>query len=493
MKHFLTSLLVWTAIISSAQLAQAQDQEFASRLNGSYDLYRENRLNDRRFKHGDIQGMIRELDGRKGISVNPAGRSIQGRSLSLISLGEGPIQVFLWSQMHGDEPTATQAIFDILNFFMGNGFPSEKQDILQACTLHFLPMLNPDGAERFTRRNALGIDINRDARRLQSPEGQTLKRVRDSLKADFGFNLHDQSTYYNAYLTSKPATLSFLAPAYNYEKQINPVREAAMQLIVAMDRVIQKWAPGQVARYDDAFEPRAFGDNIQSWGTSTILIESGGYPNDVEKQEIRKLNYIAILTALREIATGEYKRIPVAEYGGIPENDRKLFDLLVRNATYTLEGKPYILDIGIHRYEVDKDDHNQFYNSSRVSDQGDLSTFYGYETLDASGYTIVPGKVYPQTLTTLADLGNLDPIALLRQGYTYVKVAKIPKGSTDVPHPINAVAPSYTLPTEFKLSVGMNPTFMLLRDGKHRYAVVNGFLIDLETGTGHFKNGMVYR
>ncbi|GAH27551.1 unnamed protein product, partial [marine sediment metagenome] len=58
---------------------------------------------------------------------------------------------------------------------------------------------------------------------------------------------------------------------------------------------IQKYAPGQVGRYNDDFEPRAFGDNIQKWGTSTILIESGGFQNDTEKQEIRKLNYVSIL------------------------------------------------------------------------------------------------------------------------------------------------------------------------------------------------------
>ena len=62
-------------------------------------------------------------------------------------------------------------------------------------TVHFIPMLNPDGAELFNRHNAIGIDINRDALRLQSPESQLLKKVRDSLDADFGFNLHDQSNF----------------------------------------------------------------------------------------------------------------------------------------------------------------------------------------------------------------------------------------------------------------------------------------------------------
>ena len=38
-----------------------------------------------------------------------------------------------------------------------------------------VPMLNPDGAERYARRNAQAIDINRDALQLATPEGRLLK------------------------------------------------------------------------------------------------------------------------------------------------------------------------------------------------------------------------------------------------------------------------------------------------------------------------------
>src|SRR5690606_34181200 len=257
-------------------------------------------------------------------------------------------------------------------------------------------------------------DVNRDALRLQSPEGRTLKRVRDSLDASFGFNLHDQSRYYNAERTAKPATISYLAAAYNYEKDINEVRAKAMQVIVFMDRIIQNYAPGQVGRYSDGFEPRAFGDNIAKWGTSLILIESGGYADDREKQQIRKLNYVSILSALYTIATGSYREIPVGDYEKIPNNDRKLFDLKIENVTYPLMGKDYILDLGLFLNEADLKGHEDFYYRASLGDQGDLSTFYGYQTFDATGYRIVPPKMVEMDKVA-------DPYGLLRDGGGYVK------------------------------------------------------------------------
>jgi len=486
MKSILTLVL---AIFSLSAMAQVNDM--TTSLYDSYSKYKEPSLDKRRIKHNDIQPLINTLKNNSAYTVQKVGESIKGKNISLISIGTGDINVFLWSQMHGDEPTATQAIFDIFNFLNSPDFKEEKKELLSRLTLHFMPMLNPDGAEVFTRRNALGIDINRDALMLQSPEGQVLKRIRDSLDADFGFNLHDQSTYYNAERTSKPATISYLAPAYNYEKDINDVRGNAMKVIVFMNNIIQKYAPGQVGRYNDDFEPRAFGDNIQKWGTSAILIESGGFKNDVEKQEIRKLNFVSVLSACYTIANGAYKTIPLEDYEKIPQNDRKLFDLKIERFTHKLLEKDYILDIGINHLEVEDENHETFYNVGRIVEKGDLSTFYGYETLDATGYRLIEGKVYPKIIQTMEVLKSMDIYELLKSGYTYVRLAKFSQEDKEVSLPINILDEDQKVPGFF-VNIGNTPNFILQKDGSADYAVVNGFLINLKTKENNFKNAIYY-
>lgn len=490
MKSLALSIVVVLSVVFGSY---AQQKEITSSLYSTYGTYKERSFKERRIKHRDIQPLLRKLESNTKFKVAKVGESIEGRSISLVSIGTGKTNVFLWSQMHGDEPTATQAIFDILNFLKADSFTDEKNEILSNLTLHFLPMLNPDGAEYYTRRNTLGIDINRDALHLQSPEGRVLKRVRDSLKADFGFNLHDQSTYYNAERTNKPATISYLAPAYNYEKDINSVRGNAMKVIVFMNSIIQKYVPGQVGRYNDDFEPRAFGDNIQKWGTSAILIESGGNYDDVEKQEIRKLNYVSILSAIYTIANGSYANIAIDDYNKIPENDRKMFDLKMTNVSYNLLGKTYKLDIGVNHTEIDNPKHTNFYNLGRIADQGDLSTYYGYANLDATGYTIIPAKVYPKAIANLDQFLSLNALSLLKEGFMYVPVTTIPNKIKSTKIPLHIVNTGYVLPKILRLTPGKNPNFFLEKNGKLAYAVVNGYLIDLTTGKGTFTNGLVLK
>ena len=478
------SLIFLTLFIVNNVFAQTIDKQ----LYDAYEKYKEPTLKDRRFKFVDLQPLIFDLRKHGLFKVEKLGMSIEGRDITMLSIGTGETSVLLWSQMHGNESTATMALFDIFNLFESSDFDDFKDNLLSKLTIHFVPMLNPDGAELFTRRNALGVDLNRDAQRLQSPEAKILKGVRDRLNADFGFNLHDQSRYYTVGYSPNPATISFLAPAYNYPKDINTVRGNAMKVIGKMNDIIQKYAPNQVAKYDDAYEPRAFGDNIQKWGTSTILIESGGYQDDREKQEIRKLNFISILSALEVIADKTYETEDFFKYDALPFNKRQLFDLKIENLNYKLEGKDYTLDVAINRFEMEYDGHNKYYFYSSIEELGDLSIYYGFETLDAMDLTYSAGEVLAEPVSYV-DLGKQDFIGLLKQGITHVRVNDLPSNLRYTNFPIGVLRGNSSLNDH--LAMGQHATFLLMKEDTPQYAVVNGFLIDLSHGKAKIKNGVV--
>ncbi len=391
--------------------ASTQAQELSRRLYDAHETYKEKTFTHRRFKHQDIVPLLDTLNGQGPLSVSQVGESFEKRSIYQVKAGTGDKKVLLWSQMHGDEATATMALFDIFNFLKAHddGFDSLRQIILTNVTLYAVPMLNPDGAQRFQRRTALEIDMNRDALRLQTPEGRLLKELQQTLKPLVGFNLHDQNPRYSVGKTGKQAVVSFLATAFDPARSINDVRKRSMELIVGMNRVLQQFVPGQIARYDDEFEPRAFGDNIQKWGTTLVLIESGGFMGDPEKMRIRQLNFVAILTALEAIATASHAQENIAEYQALPENSRTLFDLLIRNATIIRNGKRVNVDIGINHNEENADSARTFRYKSTIEEIGDLSTYYGLEEIDATTLTLT------NSTGRLLKLGQV-PTFILKKG-----------------------------------------------------------------------------
>ncbi|MDH5598892.1 MAG: M14 family zinc carboxypeptidase [Cyclobacteriaceae bacterium] len=477
-------------VLLICMVCTSENVSTVDRIIENYQNYKEESLKDRRFKHEDIVALIKKLEGNDLFSVKEEGKSIQGRSIYSVSLGTGPIKVLLWSQMHGDEATATMAIFDLFNFFSeSNEFDSWKEEILSRTTLVFIPMLNPDGAEVFTRRNALGVDLNRDAVRLQSPEARILKNKRDETKADFGFNLHDQGRVYSVGNTDHPATISFLSPAYNYEKEVNEVRQNSINLTSQLTKKLSGIIPGQIAKYSDDFEPRAFGDNIQKWGTSLILIESGGKRGDREKQEIRRFNFIALIQSFESIAHGDYKKDDGEAYHALPFNDRLFFDLLLSQVTIEQDGVKYEVDLAINHEEVNYNNYRNFYLKGSIEDIGDLSIFYGYEKMEGKGYDAVPAIVSSEILS-YDKIGQVDVLELLKKGIGYIKVqdeVKVGKSG----YAINILTKEANLP-EQNFKIGDKANFFLKQGDVFKFAVINGHLIDLENPDLSRAYGIVY-
>ncbi|MCC6774548.1 MAG: peptidase M14 [Gemmatimonadaceae bacterium] len=350
--------------------------------------YRVEAIATRRFTHGQFWTALELALRSERLRVTPIGVSIQGRALRAITVGTGAMKVLLWSRMHGDESTATMSLADLLSWFAAEGGePDALRDLLTSrLTIVMVPMLNPDGAELFQRENALGVDINRDARRLTTPEGRALKMLRDSLRPDFGFNLHDQNARTLGGRNGRQVGIALLAPATDDDRSYGPVRATARLVAARMRTVLEREIPGRIARYDDTVNPRAFGDLIQTWGTSTVLIESGALPNDPEKQRLRTVNVIALLTALEAIATGGYRAADPQRYESLPTNDRAAVDVLVRGAFVVLPGQPSMrADIAMNYEDPLRG------GRARVREVGDLSAVVALDTVDVPGLFLHPG------------------------------------------------------------------------------------------------------
>lgn len=425
-------------------------------------------LNKHHITFDDIAPIIESLKHIPLFDIEQQGESFLGKPIYSIEIGNGPRRVLFWSQMHGDEPTATAALMDLFRYMQ----QPEQHDWLSSwqhkLTLKFIPMLNPDGAEVCQRENAQGIDINRDALQLQTPEGRLLLSVAESFQPQFGFNLHDQNREYAVANTMKPATISLLAPAYNEAREINDSRGNAMRLIGDLIPTIESKVPGQLARYDDEYSKRSFGDTFSKMGISTILVESGGNYNDPNRQTAREINLHLYIAAINSITNRTFEKQTLEAYHSIPLNkEGGMHDLVIRNLT--------INSLNSYQTDLAIDWPRGSDKQAQVSVIGDLSGIAGYQFFDASGFHLMEGK--PYTLNCNAPL-NLDVetyFELLEQGYNHFAG---PESALHVDTPTPVVLNQAML-HDNRPTLHKSATFYMQNEEGKWIAVVDGHFFEL--------------
>ncbi|UAM99346.1 DUF2817 domain-containing protein [Polaribacter litorisediminis] len=274
----------------------------------------------------DIKGLFKKH--QFAFEIKQLGFSEYKRPIYTLKIGSGNKRILLWSQMHGNESTATKALFDVFNCF-SNATEPVLETILKECTLIFIPMLNPDGAQAYTRVNGNNIDLNRDAVQRAAKESKLLRAILEEFAPQFCFNLHDQRTIFGVEGTKNPATISFLAPSEEETRALTKGRKQTMNVIVAMNSLLQKMIPNFVGRYTDEFYPTATGDNFQKLGYNTVLIESGHYPDDYPREITREYTFYAILQGIYHIATSNTFNA-YSDYFKIPNNDKIFYDVIHR-------------------------------------------------------------------------------------------------------------------------------------------------------------------
>jgi Zinc carboxypeptidase len=338
-------------------------------------------------RHADLKKYLEQLK-KLGVKVEEVGRSNAEREIYQLELGRGPLRIFMWSQMHGDEPTATSAVIDMFAFLRKNRDKDWVRKISETMTIRAVPMVNPDGAELYQRRNLQGIDINRDALDLKTPEARLLKKLRDDWNPAIGFNLHNQGSLTTVGTTHKQAAISLLVVYGDEAKTSSFGHERNLRLTSAMTLALQKFIPGHIARYSDEWTPTAFGDNFSAWGTPAILIETGAvYGRD--EMFLVKMNFIALMTALNALATGIEDKQDTTPYLSLPDNTSgNLYNFVFRGARLARvvnEGAPATADIAANTERR----RTSFLAPSFIRNLGTLSAARGLEEYDASGFSVI--------------------------------------------------------------------------------------------------------
>lgn len=309
------------------------------------------------------------------------GKSVQGKPIYQLTIGNGQTKIFMWSQMHGNESTTTKALFDFINFLHSD--TEESKAILSSFTFCLLPMVNPDGAETYTRENANGVDLNRDAQNLTQPESVVLRQVFETFQPHYAYNLHDQRTIFGVGDSGHPATVSFLAPAFNENRDMNETRIKAIDVIVAMNTCLQKVIPNQVGRFDDGFNLNCIGDTFQSLHVPTILFEAGHFQNDYEREQTRKFIFMALLSGINYLNENDVVSNKIDDYLKIPQNKVVFYDFVYKNVKINYDGNEKIVNFAAQYKEVLKDNKVGF--EARIAQIDHLEYYFGHVTVDARG------------------------------------------------------------------------------------------------------------
>lgn len=343
-----------------------------------FKQYKLPELNGRYITLNHVEPLFKNFHEEFEIAV--VGKSVQANPIYRIIAGHGETRIFIWSQMHGNESTTTKAIFDFLNLLNSNN--EYAGQLKNSFTFCILPVVNPDGAAAYTRENANNVDLNRDSLNLSQPESKVLRQEFENFKPHFCYNMHDQRSIFGLE-GGKPATVSFLAPSFNENRDINDNRLRAINLIASMSETLRQYIPGQVGRFDDSFNINCIGDMFQSLGVPTVLFEAGHYKDDYFRENTRKFIFIALLSGFKALYENVIVLNKTDEYFAIPENRINFYDIIYKNVNINYENKEKITNFASHYKEVLFE--NSVIFEAYIKEVGELTGYYGHIEYDCKG------------------------------------------------------------------------------------------------------------
>lgn len=95
--------------------------------------------------------------------ITDIGKSAENVHLKILSVGSGPKHIFIMAGMHGREWITPASTCWVMYNLLTNTADANRNALLTSHTIHFLPLLNPDGLD-FSRTTNSDESSNQDRR-----------------------------------------------------------------------------------------------------------------------------------------------------------------------------------------------------------------------------------------------------------------------------------------------------------------------------------------
>lgn len=141
-------------------------------------------------RHHDL---VSEVAAVEGVTCRTLGHSLQGQPIDCLTMGNGAKQIWLYARQHPGESMAEWWAEGALEMLTDPADPHARL-LLEKCTLHIVPNMNPDGSFRgHLRTNHAGINLNREWNEPtpeKSPEVLCVRNAMDASGVDFAMDVH---------------------------------------------------------------------------------------------------------------------------------------------------------------------------------------------------------------------------------------------------------------------------------------------------------------
>ena len=139
------------------------------------------------------QDLIAQTALADGVEHRVLGRSLDGRTIDCLDLGQGDRQVWLFARQHPGESMAEWWMEGALDLLIDES-DAVARTLREKCTLNIVPNMNPDGSARgHLRTNAAGVNLNREwaePSAERSPEVLCVRNEMDRTGVHWAMDVH---------------------------------------------------------------------------------------------------------------------------------------------------------------------------------------------------------------------------------------------------------------------------------------------------------------